>query len=357
MNVNDYTRRAAACVLMAGFAVAGSAAPGGVQAAQQVAVVSAPEVKSLTLITTSDVQIGGPWFVAHAKGFFTQEGFTDVTVEPVSAIPTIYPKFVTGAVQIYTSAEPPTLTLVGGGVPVKVVAIYSDMTGLHGLLASARVRTAKDLEDKKVGLQKGSPMEILLRNFCRTYGCDISKIEVLNMPAPESAAALVNGSVDAVVSWQPFLGQAMAAGKDKGLHFLFYDKTSFLPGTEGEHRKLHVAWAIVDVAPDFLDKNPKTIDALLRVLQKSLAFIKSNPDESAKIMAAALKLPEATARDYMNTVDYGLRIDGARVKEIQTLADDLAENKLIKSPVNFSKTVLDTAPLKRVEPSAVEYGH
>jgi ABC-type nitrate/sulfonate/bicarbonate transport system substrate-binding protein len=316
---------------------------------------SAPEVKTLTLITTSDVQIGGPWFVAQGKNFFKQEGFTDVTVQPVSAIPTIYPQFVSGNIQVYSSAEPPTLTLSGGGVPVKVVAIYSDMTGLHGLLSSANIKTAKDLEGKKVALQKGTVMELLFRNFCRAYGCDISKVEILNMPAPESAAAVVDGSVDAIVSWQPFLGQALNAGKAKGLHFLFYDKTSFMPGTNGEHRKLHIGWAILDVAPAFLEKNPKTVDALLRVLEKSLAYIKSNPGDSAKLIAAALKLPVDTAHDYMNAVQYGLRIDDARVKEIQTLADDLSQNKLIKAPVNFSKSVLDTAPLKRVDPKAVAY--
>jgi ABC-type nitrate/sulfonate/bicarbonate transport system substrate-binding protein len=314
-----------------------------------------PEVTALTLITTSDVQIGGPWFVARDKGFFTAEGFTKVEVQSVSAIPTIYPKFVTGEIQVYSSAEPPTLTLSGGGVPVKVVAIYSDMTGLHGVLAGPQIKTAKDLESKKVALQKGTVMELLLRSFCQSYGCDVSKLEILSMPAPESAAALVNGSVDAIVSWQPFLGRALEAGKAKGLHFLFYDKTSFMPGTNGEHKKLHIAWAILDVAPAFLSKNPRTVDALLRALDKSLTFMKSNQDEAAKIIADELKLPQATARDYMGAVSYGLAINAERVQEIQRLADDLSQNKLIKNPVNFVENILDTAPLKRVEPKLVSY--
>jgi ABC-type nitrate/sulfonate/bicarbonate transport system substrate-binding protein len=337
-----------------GLGVATLTAVSGAQAQQPATpAAKAPEIKELTLITTSDVQIGGPWFVARDKGFFVEEGFAKVDVQAVSAIPTIYPRFVTGEVQVYSSAEPPTLTLSGGGVPVKVVAIYSDMTGLHGVLAGPQIKTAKDLEGKKVALQKGTVMELLFQNFCRTYGCDVSKVQVISMPAPESAAALVDGSVDAVVSWQPFLGRALDTGK--GLHFLFYDKTSFMPGTDGEHKKLHVAWAILDVAPAFLTKNPGTIDALLRALDKSVNFIKSNPDEAAKIVGAELKLPQATARDYMNAVKYGLGIDGERVREIQSLADDLSQNKLIKNPVNFAANILDPAPLKRVEPQLVNY--
>ena len=55
-----------------------------------------PEVKEFTLITTSDVQIGGPWFVASRKGFFAEEGLTKVNVQSVSAIPTIYPQIRNG---------------------------------------------------------------------------------------------------------------------------------------------------------------------------------------------------------------------------------------------------------------------
>ena len=250
------------------------------------------------------------------KGIFTEEGLTKVDVQSVSAISTIYPRFVTGEVQVYGSAVPPTLTLAAGGVPVKVVGIYSDMTGLHGLLAGAQVKTAKDLEGKKVALQKGTVMEILLRNFCRTYGCDVSKIQVLNMPAPESAAAIVDGSVDAVVGWQPFLGNALSAGKDKGLHFLFYNKTSFMPGSEGEHRKLHIAWAILNIAPKFLSNNPNTVQALLRALDKSVRYIRANPGEAAVLVGEALKLPQSVARSYMNDVVYDLRVDKERVDEI-----------------------------------------
>ena len=46
-----------------------------------------PEIKSLTFGTTSDVQIGGPWFVARDKGFLAHERFDKVVVQTFSTAP------------------------------------------------------------------------------------------------------------------------------------------------------------------------------------------------------------------------------------------------------------------------------
>lgn len=335
-------------------AIAASMFLGSVQAQQASGSASAPEVKSLTVVSTSDVQIGGPWVVARDKGYYAQEGFTNVEVKLYSAIPAAFPSFASGQVHVLSSAEQPMISLVAGGIQLKVVGIYSDMTGLHGMMASSKVHVAKDLEGKTVGVQKGSPMEWYTRNFCKTYGCDLSKINLVNMPAPEGVSAMVNGSIDAYSGWQPFIGRALEAGKDKGIHMLHYKNASLMKGSEGP-RKIHTSYAILYVATPFLEKNPRTVEALLRVLNKSVNFIKSNRSEAAKIMAKEYKLSEATAASYIDGVKFDLSINDQVVKEFQGTADTLLHEKLIKKPVNFSEMALDEAPLKHVLPSAVTY--
>ncbi len=327
---------------------------GAAQAQQAPDSTAAPEVKSLTVVTTSDVQIGGPWIVARDKGYFAQEGFTHVEVKLVSAVPTIFPEFASGQVHIMTSAEQPMITLVAGDIPLKVVGIYSDMTGLHGMVADSSIKVAKDLEGKTVGVQMGSPLEWYTRNFCKVFGCDITKVRLVNMSAPEGVAALVNGSIDAYAGWQPFIDRALEAGKARGLHLLHYNNTSFMKGSEGP-RKIHTAYAIMYVDTPFLEKNPKTVEALLRVLDKSVKFIKSNRDEAAKMMANEYKLKEAAAARYIDGVKFFLTINNQIVNEFQGTADTLWHAKLIKKPVEFAKTALDVNPLKSVLPGDVTY--
>src|SRR5262249_47283966 len=162
----------------------------------------------------------------------------------------------------------------------------------------------------------------------------------------------VNGNIDAYSSWQPFLNRALDAGKDKGIHYLHYNNTSFVVGAEGP-RKIETSYGVFYVSTSFLSKNPRTVDALLRVLDRGVSFIHANRAEASKILAAEFKQTEAAMEDQVNAVKYGLLINDERVKDIQSVADLLLAEKLIKEKVDFSKTLLESAPLKRVRSDAV----
>lgn len=319
------------------------------------AASNAPEIKSLALMATSDVQIGGPWVIAKGKKFFEEEGFSDVDVKLFSAAPQAFPAFVAGQVQAMNHAEQPMLALLAGGVSLKVVGVYADMTGLHGMLASSKIKTAKDLEGKNIGVQKGSPLEWYVRSFCKNFGCDLAKVNLVNMPAPEGAAAIVTGTIDAYAGWQPFIRRALAADASKNLHLLHYENKSRMPGSEG-HKKIHTAYSMLYVSGPFLEKNPNTVDALLRVLDKSINFMKTNEKEAASIIAAQYKIAESEAESDIKAVSFGLGITKELVEDFQRVGDLLYSEKLIKQPVEFAKTGLDTAPLLRVKPDVVKYG-
>jgi NitT/TauT family transport system substrate-binding protein len=312
-----------------------------------------PELKSLKLVTTSDVQIGGPWIIARDKNYFSQEGLSQIEVKQFATAPTAFPAFVSGEVQVMTHADQPMFSLAGGNVPIKLIAVYSDMTGLHGMLANSQVKTAKDLEGKKLGVQKGTVMEVYAGSFCKAYGCDLAKIQIINMTPPDAVAALVEGSIDAWAGWQPFIKRALDAGKSKGIHVLHYGNISHMPAAEGP-KKLHSAYAVFYVSQAFDEKYPATLGALVRVLDKSLEFMKKEPLEAAKILATEFKIPVEEARSQMADVKYDLALNNENVGALQETADRLSNSKLIKTPVDVGR-LLDMNPLKSVRPSAATF--
>lgn len=306
---------------------------------------AAPDLKKLRLMTTSDVQIGGPWFVAAGKDFFKAEGFESVEITQFPSAPPAFPAFITDDIQVMTIADQPMFALAAGGQPLSVFGIYSDMTGLHGLIAAGSVKTAKDLEGKNIALPKGSVLEFYLRRFCEAYGCDINKLKVINMSAPEAVTALVAGSVDAAALWQPFIDRAMSGKQD--LHMLHYQNVSKIPGAEGPKR-LHNATAVMFTKQAFAKEHPSTIDALMRVLDRSLKYMAQNPGDAAAAMAKALKIDQPTALRYEEAVRFGFNYTPQNLAELQSTANRLAEEKLIKREVNFEREMLDPQPYRRL---------
>ncbi|HVZ46346.1 MAG TPA: ABC transporter substrate-binding protein [Ramlibacter sp.] len=310
---------------------------------------AAPDVKRLRLMTTSDVQIGGPWFVAAGKDFFKAEGFENVEIVQYPSAPPAFPAFITDDIQAMAVADQPMFALAAGGQPLSVFGIYSDMTGLHGLIGSAAVKTAKDLEGKNVALPKGSVLEFYLRRFCEAYGCDLSKVKVINMSAPEAVTALVAGSVDAAALWQPFIDRAIA-GKPE-LHMLHYQNVSRMPHAEGPKR-LHNATAVLFTKQAFAKEHPSTVDALLRVLDRSMKYMAQNPKDAAALMAKALKIEPDTALRYEEAVRFGFNYTPQNLGELQSTANRLAEEKLIKRDVNFEREMLDPRPYRQLGATA-----
>lgn len=312
------------------------------------------QLPAFNMMTTSDIQIGGPWIVAREKGFFAAEGLSKLDLKQYPAAPPAFPAFASGELKVMSTAEQPAIALASSGMSVKFLCAYAEISGLHGFLGSAKIKTPKDLEGKKVGVQVGSVLEWYLRSFCKAFGVDLSKVQVINMAAPEGLTAFLNGNIDGLAIWQPFIERALEGGKKIGAHLLHYNNTSLVPGAEGP-KKLHNTSANVWTTEAFLQSNASSVDAVLRVLKRSVLFIKSNTDEAARILGAEFKLPPETAKSQMSAVSYGLRIDDTMVQSNQALADLLLAEKIIKKPVDFAKTMLDVAPLKRVAPEAVTY--
>ena len=310
-----------------------------------------PELTAVKIGATNDPQIGGPWVIAKEKGFFASEGLTEGDVMLFSSGPQSFPPFVSGDIQGDSSGDQPMYTQAAGGVPLKLLAIYSEISGVHGVVASSAVRSVKDLEGKSVGLPKGSTAEWYMRSLCKSVGCDTSKMKILAMAPPEGVTALVSGDIDVLSGWQPFLDRAIDAGKAKGVHFIHYNNTSYLAGAEGP-KKVENAYGVFYVTTKFLASNPRTVEAMLRALDKACNFINANKSEAAKIIARVYKNDEAQMARWVSEIQFGVLVNDERLQYLQANADVLLNEKLIRQPVDV-KALFDPAPLKRVRADAV----
>ena len=219
---------------------------------------------------------GAPTYIAHAKGFFAEEGF-DVTLVSMNTearkiglnngtLPVV-----NGDFQFFPSIE--------NDVKVKVV------DGLHNgcikflIRNDSTIKEAKDLKGLKIGDDEigGTPHQVASVWLEKGgVSADPSKGEVTFLPFDDGnleVEALKNGDIDVAALWDPFGSVQEKAGNFKLLFDLSTD-----PAFEGKY------CCFLYASEKLLNEKPDEIAALLRAYQKAQDWIAKNPEEAVQII-------------------------------------------------------------------------
>ncbi len=209
-------------------------------------------------------------FVADQKGYYAAEG---LDVNFISGGAGIDPMNIVRANPTYigvVSSSGILINAVTKGAPlVAVAAFYQKHPNGFLLLADNPIKTYKDFEGRKIGVQPEG--EYYLDVLSAIYGADKSKMEVVRVgfdPTP-----LLTSQIDAYMAWvvnQPYAVEK--AGKKW--------KFMLLADTPG----LQFYAMLPFVTKDFLSKSPSVIERWLRASLRGWAYTVDHPDEVAGLV-------------------------------------------------------------------------
>jgi NitT/TauT family transport system substrate-binding protein len=270
-----------------------------------------------------------PIYLAKEKGFF--EG---ISVEPVLIEDTSSRRaaLTSGDVVASTDIVDSFTNALAAGVPAKAVLKLDDSMGGDGIVVKKQIASIKDLRGKTVAYPDGQPSHFFLLKLLGDAGLKRQDIEASPMESADQAgAAFVSGSVDAAVTWEPFLSQAAALPNGKILT------------TSREEPGLIVD--IFTVRNDYLQKNPEVVKAFIQGWFKAIDYWKKNPADANKIMAGAMKLSQGEFERMIKGIQYsdlgnnrdffGAVAGGSKFIRLASLANTIwAREGVIKNPVN-----------------------
>lgn len=315
----------------------------------QSVLAAAPELKELTAWGVIDAQISSQQVVADKKGFFTQKGLK-VNNRLVQSGPDIGPLIAGGSAPVSFETNITVIIVQASGVPAVIVTPLANIAGTQAVVGRKGLvlRSAKDLEGKRIGMVRGAGVLIAIRNMAKDLGVDIDKIRFINMAPADQVAAISRGEIDAMGAWEPWVTKGIAAGGT----FLFSGKLSALPEKKGP-----VDWmdfhTTLQVTRAFLQKNPETIKRMLQALQTATTFVNSNRQEAIDILSPALNIPKPELTAMMNRNTYSMVVDNSFVKGSETITSFLLELKNIDKGPKL-KDYADFALLNEVDPSLVK---
>src|SRR5678815_2042367 len=217
---------------------------------------------------------GVPYAIAREKGYFKEIGL-DVTGFLTSA----------GGGTTVRNALASELPYGEVALPAVIAAAQQglELTIVHAGVASVadqvwitkkddqRVKTVQDLAGKKLGYSSPKSVTDMITSMMLDANGLTGKVERKSIGGVGAGlTALREGAVDMTYVTQPVWA------REKNNFRLVFNSTEWAP---------RVMQTVGVVKTEYLKKHPDVIRGIIEARRKGVEFIKSNPDESAKIMA------------------------------------------------------------------------
>jgi len=312
-------------------------------AATGLAMMTAAEAGQMRLGMTTWVGYG-PMFLARDKGFF-KEGGLDIDLHIIEDASLYMAAVAAGELDGNASTIDEIMKYRSPDFCFKAVFALDDSHGGDGVLVHDEVNSLKDLKGQQVGMNEGSVSQFWFNILLTREGMTEKDLQITNMTADDAAAAFIAGQIPAAVTWEPHL--TLVRTKKQGKVLIDSSQT---PGLIVD---------VVSLTCDYIQKNPKDVEAFVNGVYKAVEFIKTNPDEAYAIMAKGvggyLEKPEDFAEaakgvrfyDKPRNIEFFGTPDKGEAKDLMELGNKIWGGfQKMKMTINYAD-LIDTSYLDK----------
>jgi NitT/TauT family transport system substrate-binding protein len=280
------------------------------------------------------------FFTAESQHYFANNGI-NLTLDTYSTGPSAITDLVNGKIDIAYTSEYPVVTGAFANDNISIVTNISTsyVTNLVALTSSG-ISNIADLKGKNIGVPFGTISQFYFGQFLELNGMSISDVTLVNLPVAQDVTALGNGSVDAVVTRDPYESQI---------------DNQYPDGT--------VTWsvqssqALNDVLVcrnDWIQQNPALLQRFLDALKQSENYIISHPTEAKAI----LQQNYTSSNEYVNSewsdYQFALSLNESLIAAMEnearwTISNNLTTSTQVPNFLNY----IYTGGLKVIEPDSV----
>jgi sulfonate transport system substrate-binding protein len=232
-----------------------------------------------------------------------------------------------GAIDFGIAGETPPIFAQASGAPIVYVAYEPPAPSGEAILVpkGSPIKTLADLKGKKVALNKGSNVHVLLVRALEKAGLTYADVQPVYLTPADARAAFERGAVDAWAIWDPYLAAAQAATEARVL----------LPG-DGV-----VANHQFYLSPrQFAEENPKAIQAVIDELRGIDEWVKKDPKNAAAQLSSYTGIPPQIVEVALKRQAYGIApVDGDVIKAQQAIADTFHSLGLIPKQITVADAI------------------
>lgn len=278
-------------------------------------------------------------YVAADEGLFARHGLS-VTISDYTSGPAALAALRAGAVDIAETAEYPLATALLNGEPLAVVATNDKFENDYLVARPDRgIARPADLRGKRVGLARGTIAEFYFARLLELQGIPAVDTTVVDLRPETVVAALAAGEVDAIVTWQPYVGQAQRAVS--GAVVLPVQSSQAVFGV-----------LVADTA--WVQAHGDGLERFLLALWEAEEQLVRNPDAAQAIVARRLGYDAAYLAGVWPQHRFGLSLDQPLIMAMKDEAEWMIRNGLTTTTQlpDFTYSI-DSAALEAAKPGSV----
>ncbi len=201
------------------------------------------------------------------------------------------------------------------------------------------VRTLADLKGRRIAVTKAAGSHYLLLAALAKAGLAPADVRISYLTPADGRAAFERGSVDAWVTWDPYVASVDQA-----------PDVRILANGAGlaSYQRYYLA------SSSFAAAHPEVISTVFAQLSSAGAWVRSHPDDAAKLLAPIWGLDAATIERANGRRSYAVRaVETQNFGEQQKIADTFYRAGLLPAPVETSTALRWNFVSKRAEVAGV----
>ncbi len=280
------------------------------------------------------------FLAAENQHYFTENGI-NFSFQTYDTGPDVEAELLNNKIDIAGTAEYPVVTSAFANDNVSIIASISQSYVVDLIaLTDEGITNISDLKGKKIGVTLGSILEFYLGRFLNLNGMSLGDVTLVNTAPAQDAAAIANGSVDAVVTWQPYESQLLE---------------QYPSGTKSwSLQSGQAAFSVLTCRNDWIQQNPELIERFLKSLAQGETFIAEHPTQAKEILQQTYNYDST----YVNTIwpdyQFSLSLEESLIAAMEdearwTISNNLTTATQVPNFLNY--IYLDG--LKAIEPESV----
>lgn len=213
-----------------------------------------------------------PAYLARDLGFYSPQ---QVRLSQFQSATETIRAFRNHAIDVVALTLDEALLLIQDALDVKIFLVADISFGGDVILARPTVESTAGLRGKKVGVESSALGAYVLARALEIHGVGFDEVELVYMTVDESEQAYSTGSVDAVVTFEPFRSRLLR----KGAREIFSSRE--MPNE------------IVDVLvvrTQYAERNPERMKEFTQAWFKAVDFIHNEPAKASRLIGNRLGL-------------------------------------------------------------------